>query len=250
MPEWFDDDTFWRIGAPAMFSAARWEATPAEIDGVLARVGSDQPGAALDMPCGPGRHGLELARRGWQVVGVDRYGPYLEHARCRADGEGLGGEWLQSDMRDFSRPDAFDLVLNLFGSFGYFVDGADDRRLARNFFDSLRPGGCLIMDLMGKEVLARIFRSRDWHELEDGTLWLEERKIVGSWGSITGRWLFVTPTGGRHDFRYRLRLYTAAELSALLQGVGFVSVEAFGDLQGSPYDEQATRLVVVARKGA
>jgi hypothetical protein len=100
--------------------------------------------------------------------------------------------------------------------------------------------------MMGKEVLARIFRERDWHE-ENGTIFLEERKLSNGWSWIQNRWIMIKG-GERKEFTFSLRLYSGEELSSLLSESGFNSVELFGDLSGMPYDHAANRLVAVAIK--
>jgi SAM-dependent methyltransferase len=191
---------------------------------------------------------LELARRGFRVTGVDRTAAYLEQARRQAEAEGLTVEWVQADMREFCRPDAFDAAINLYTAFGYFEDPADDRAVATNLLRSLRSGGGLVIELMGKEVLARIFLERYWTELPDGTLILEEGQIRPGWDWVENRWILIRGTE-RTEFRVSHRLYSAVELSSLLTGCGFASVDVYGGLDGSPYDHTARRLVVVARKG-
>ena len=78
------------------------------------------PGASiLDLCCGPGRHSLELSRRGFSLTGVDRTKSYLEKARKQAETEGLKVEFIQEDMRSFCKSNTFDVVINLFtSSFG------------------------------------------------------------------------------------------------------------------------------------
>ena len=66
------------------------------------------------LPCGIGRHSVELARRGFVVTGVDLHEPYLAEARaaCRPrEGTAPGAEWVRADMREFRRAQAFDTVL-------------------------------------------------------------------------------------------------------------------------------------------
>ncbi|NIV31492.1 MAG: methyltransferase domain-containing protein, partial [Anaerolineae bacterium] len=110
------------------------------------------------------------------MTGVDRTAAYLQKARDAAGVEGLAVEWIEADAREFLRPAAFDLAINMYTSFGYFEDPAEDRRVAENLCTSLSPGGNLVMDLMGKERLARIFSPRSWDELPDGSLFLQERE--------------------------------------------------------------------------
>ena len=81
MPEWFADPGFWDTMAGAMFDRARQEQTPEEVDGLVALLGLAPAAHVLDLCCGPGRHSLELARRGFSVPGVGLHAPYLERAR-------------------------------------------------------------------------------------------------------------------------------------------------------------------------
>jgi len=215
---------------------------------VLRLAGARAGAAALDLCCGPGRHALELARRGLAVTGVDRTARYLEEARRRAAAEGLSLELVRADMRSFVRPAAFDLAVSLFTSFSYFEDPAEDLQVARNLRESLRPGGALVMELMGKEVLARIFAPRDWHALPGGGFLLEERRLSRGWSWMQARWILIE--GGEvHEREVTHRLYAASELATLLHEAGFAGVELFGDLEGAPYDQDAKRLVAVARRG-
>jgi SAM-dependent methyltransferase len=248
MAVWHEQDEFWET--VPMFSDEHLAAAPQQASAVLSLVGIEPGAAILDMPCGVGRHSLELSRRSYRVTAVDRTAAYLRVARQRAAAEGLDLELIQADMRSFVRPGAFDLALNLFTSFGYFEDPAEDRMVAANLCRSLRPGGVLVMEMMGKEVLARIFLPRDWQELPDGTLYLQEREVTHNWTWMENRWILVRPDGRRHEYAVNHRIYDGAGLRALLLEVGFGSVALYGDLEGQAYDVHAQRLVAVARKTA
>ena len=243
---WHEDDRFWERTAPFQFSERRWAAAPEEVEKALALLELEAGAAVLDLCCGPGRHSLELARRGFKVTGVDRTARFLEEARRRAEAEGLEIEFVQEDMRTFRRPGAFDAAINLWTSFGYFDDPEEDRQVLENIYASLKPDGKLLLDVMGKEVLARIFRPRDWQE-HDGVLFLEERRLIEGWSRIETRWIIIRD-GEREEFTLSLRLYSGAELRALLQEVGFRRTWLFGDLDGEPYDQDARRLVALAEK--
>jgi SAM-dependent methyltransferase len=245
MAIWHEQDDFWE--AVPLFDEEHMEIAPAEVDAVLSLLDLEPGAAILDLCCGVGRHSLELARRGYRVTGVDRTAAYLQTARHKAADEGLEVEWVQADMREFVRADAFAAAVNLYTSFGYFEDPAQDRRVAENLFHSLIPGGWLLMEMMGKEILARIFRPRDWRELPDGSLFLQERRICHDWTWIENRWILVKD-GQRKEYPLGHRLYDGAGLRALLLQAGFASVALYGDLSGLPYDTEGRRLVAVARK--
>jgi len=262
---WYENDALWEDLSPVLFPESRLAAAPQEVSNLLAVMGltarasrparavgsaaPDRPGiaaAVLDLACGIGRHTLELARRGFRVTGVDRTRLYLERAMRQGREEGLEVELVREDMRRFRRPQAFDGAINLFTSFGYFPDPADDRLVVENVHESLKPGGVFVLDLMGKEVLARIFRERDWHR-EEGFVVMEERVVRNAWSWIESRWTILRP-GRKTEIQLSHRLYSAVELETLLRSVGFAAVQVYGDLEGSPYDHNARRLVAVARR--
>jgi SAM-dependent methyltransferase len=243
---WYEQDGFWQTFEPAIFDEQRLSLAAEEVEQIIALLALEPGRHVCDLWCGVGRHTLELARRGLVVTAVDRTRRYLESARSGARQAGLEIEFVQEDMRDFSRSEAFDAVVNVFTSFGYFDAQADDRRVVENAYRSLRPGGRLLLDMVGKEIIARIFQSRDWHETSAGTV-LYDRKVAQDWSRIENRWILIKD-GHMHEWRFSHQVYSAAELHTLLGGCGFRNMQAFGGLQGTPYDEKAERLVVVGYK--
>ncbi len=245
MTEWFNDEQFWSDVAPVLFTAQRMNDSATEVAQIVELLNLSTGAQVLDLGCGIGRHSREFTRRGMRVCAVDRTEFYLKQGREAAARESLDTEWVRADMREFVRPDAFDAAVNLLSSFGYFDDPSDDLRVVRNLYSSLKPGGRLVMDMMGKEVLARIFRRYDWHEEADGTILLEERTVQGAWESLDIRWIVIRG-GERREHRFRLRLFSAVELRELLRCAGFQSIEVFGSLSRSPYDQDAERMVACA----
>jgi SAM-dependent methyltransferase len=252
MKPWHDRDEFWESTAASMFSERIIAAAPQDVENLVALLGIEprmqHPAArVLDLCCGVGRHSIELARLGFQVTGVDRTQAYLDRAAARAEEEGLAIEYVCADMRAFCREGAYDAVVNLYTAFGYFEDIEEDRQVVRNVWRSLAPGGVFVLELMGKEVLARIYQARDWAELEDGSLMLQERTIARDWSWMENRWILIRD-GERTEFQLGHRVYSAAELKGLLAECGFAQTNAYGGLDGAPYDQAARRLVVVGRK--
>lgn len=244
MSTWHDDDAFWHEMEAVMFGEARFAGAATEIEQVLALAGVSEPCDVLDMPCGPGRHSAVLTELGHRVVGVDRTARYLDQARARTP----DATFHQGDMRRFSQPESFDLAVNLFTSFGYFADPDDDRAQLVRFHESLRPGGKLVMDLNGKETLAKVLQpTRAW-ELDDGTLLIERVEVNDGWTHTHTRWTLVKPDGTRSDQAFVVRQYSAAVLRGLLLRVGFRGVRIYGGLDGRPYDHTAVRMIVVATK--
>jgi SAM-dependent methyltransferase len=243
---WFEDEHFWESTYPFIFLAERFAAAEAEVT-ELAKLTGSPFCRVLDLCCGPGRHSIPLARLGAKVTAVDRSLFLLEKARSRAESEKLDIEWVQEDMRSFVRPDAFDLAINLFTSFGYFGDQEEDLTVLRNVFRSLAPGGFFIIDLMGKEIIARGFAPSAVEKRPDGSIWVSTREIIDDWYRIRTQW-FLIRDQKVSETSFDTALYSGRELANLLKKAGFDNVKLFGSLQGTPYDLKAQRLVAVARK--
>jgi SAM-dependent methyltransferase len=247
---WFEDETFWESFAPIMFSGERWAEVPSVVDGVIRLSGKDpsrSPLGALDLCCGTGRIALELVRRGFRTTGVDLSLSYLDAARESARAENLNVELVREDVRSFRRPCSFDLALNLYISFGYFDDAADDLLFAANARSSLTSGGVFIIETLGKELAVRDFTEGEWFEREGYTV-LTEFECADSWAGLRNRWILLKD-GKRIERSFVQRLYSATELRSLLLTAGFGSVELYGDWDGSPYDQKARMLIALGRVG-
>jgi SAM-dependent methyltransferase len=228
------------------------ERTRRETDFAVERLGVEPGARVLDLACGRARHSIELARRGFRVTGVDLSPRSLELGREAAREAGVEVELVRSDMREIGYEAEFDAALNLFTAFGYFEDEADDALVLSRVARALRPGGRFLLDTLNPLWLARGFRPRDWAELEDGTLFLEERDYDPLSGRIVGIWTFVRPDGTRSELRHSLRLYTPAELASLFRAAGLAVEGAWADFDGEPlgFGSEGHRLILLGRKSA
>ena len=150
-------------------------------------------------------------------------------------------------MRDFARPEAYHLALSMFTSFGYFSDRVEDTAVLANVFDSLRPGGSFFIDLMGKEVLAKLYVPASAETLPDGSILAERRNIVDGWTRILNEWTIIQ-NGAARKFTLQLNLYSGQELRDKMEQVGFAHVKLYGSIDGDPYGPEAKRLIAVGWK--
>jgi SAM-dependent methyltransferase len=247
-PAWFADEAFWETLYPFLFSDAAREAARADVGAITSLIGR-QPATVLDLACGPGRHSVPFAKQGGRVTGVDRSPFLLGRAREYAAAEGADVRWVQADMREFAEPASFELAVSLFTSFGYFEAPADNRRVLANVHASLVPGGVFVMDIVGKEILARIYQPCRVQELPDGALFVQRAAVIDDWTRVANDWLLVR-NGQARSFRFRHWIYSAAELRELLRAAGFADIDVFGGLDASPYGVDANRLVLRARRPA
>jgi len=243
---WHSQDAFWELFEPVLFNQQRQSSAQEEVEKTVKLLQMEGQAKILDLCCGQGRHSLEFSRRAFDVIGVDRTEAYIEKAKLEAEKLNLNATFILGDMREYCVPNNFDIIINLFGSFGYFENPDDDQKVITHMYRSLRAGGRFLIETAGKEILARNFQERDWSEVGD-LLVLSERKVSQHWGRIETRWIVIQGTK-RVEHRVSVRSYSAVELSSLLFDCGFSIVRIYGSLDGAEYDQMAQRLVVVGQK--
>ncbi|MDR2807713.1 MAG: class I SAM-dependent methyltransferase [Spirochaetaceae bacterium] len=251
--EWFNDDIFWKSYAPIFFDKASWEEVPAMADSITALAHlplyeeSPPPCVTLlDQCCGLGRFSLEMARRGFSVTAVDINAAYLETAREDAAYENLALSFVQDDVRSFVLQNTFDIVTNVYTSFGYFADTAHDRLTVKNAFESLKTNGIYVVETLGKEIAVRDFVEREWLTREGLTV-LTEYKPINDWEQLWNRWILINEQT-RFEKVFVQRLYAASELRSIFAEIGFSDIAVYGDWDASPYDNRARTMIVVGRR--
>lgn len=244
--EWFVDESIWRDLYPFHFPESAFAVAEEEVEKIL-RLSGVGIGNVLDLCCGPGRHAVALAQRGFTVTAVDRTSFLLEHARARAAQANLRVEFVLEDMRRFSRPASFDLIISCFTSFGYFDDQAEDLRVLELVRENLRPGGVFVLEMVSKERLARAFQATTSTELPNGQVLFERHEIVDDWTRVCNR-LTLMRAGDTRTFEFTHRIYSGQEMKDLLTKAGLTGARVYGDLDGRLYNFDAQRLIAVARR--
>lgn len=230
------------LGAEAYLKEGFTQNTLVEVD-FLTEVCALAPGMrVLDMGCGPGRHALEMARRGVAVTGVDFTERFIAFAHQRASEEGLGdrAEFVLADARDFVRPTAFDAAVCLCeGAFALLANDADNVRVLRHIAASLRPDApFLLTTLNGYRTIRRAGVQTDTA--------LDPLTMVETWtptqpGNTTGAH-YTLP--GRH--------YIVPELVKMHREAGLTVEHVWGGTAGDwgrrPLDWDEIEVMLLSRK--
>ncbi|MBM3237662.1 methyltransferase domain-containing protein [Candidatus Poribacteria bacterium] len=222
--------------------------TQREVDFILQVLALPQGSRLLDLCCGQGRHALEVARRGYQVVGLDLSETLLRHARKQAKEQNLSMEFVHSDMRRIPFEDEFNAVVNLFTAFGYLEEDEEDEKVIQAVAKALKAGGKFLIDLQNHERLMRDFSRSHFTELPDGSLCLEEGDFDILTGRIKTRWLLVNEKGERKERTSTLRIYTFTELHRMLKSAELQVKQVFGGFDDSDYKMDSKRMIVLAEK--
>ena len=227
-PNWFE--TFFEGLALDMWrSAVTPEQTSREADFLGAQL-QLQPGmCALDVPCGNGRHAIELARRGILMTGVDLSQGFLAEARATAPEV----EWVHSDMRNLPWNERFDAAFCWGNSFAYF-DHEHCQRFLESICSVLKPGGRFILEsgAVSESILPVLQHERT---LKLGDLDFHSRNNYVAEESR----MDITYTFARGDQRevkaIHQWVHSAAEIRRMFRRAGLEPLPPYGDIEGTPY---------------
>ncbi len=207
--------------------------TGSEVDFFVRAAGLSKEWRILDLCCGQGRHSLELARKGFRnVEGLDRSRYLITKARGLAIREGLGVKFREGDARKTHYPaDAFDSVMILGNSFGYFETVRDDLRVLKEVFRILRPDGVCLLDVTDGDYLRNRFQSRSWEWIDKKHFVCRERSLSADGERLISREVVTNcGKGVIADQFYAERLYSQEGIIGLLQEAGFSQCTVHGQM--------------------
>lgn len=202
-----------------------------ECDAIEQAIGRHGDGGAyraiLDLGCGTGGHALALARRGYDVAGIDLSADMVALAERKAADAGLSATFSEGDMRRADLGRTFDVALIMFAALGYQTETADVGAALRNARRHLRPGGILFLDVWyGPTVLrhAASERVRVIDGLGRQVIRVSQRTLHAERSVVDVRmriWEIVgTSVAGTADEVHRMRFFFLPELEALLGTAG------------------------------
>jgi SAM-dependent methyltransferase len=216
---------------------------------VEAALGLRKGEAVLDLCCGQGRHAVELARRGYDVCGLDLSAEYLRLTEASAAEAGVQVETIEADMRGIPFEARFDAVINMYSSFGYLETEDEDAKVLDAIARCLKPGGRALLDLLNREWVVHNNGPADWHDGPDGTLYLEQRVLDLAASRNHATFTAVAPDGTRRDLGgHHIRLYTLREIIGALTTAGLQHETVLGGYEGEEYSPNTRRMIVIARK--
>ncbi len=214
----------------------------AAVDLFLAAVPPGPRATILDLACGAGRHMRELRTAGLEATGLDLSRALLRRARSQTPVDSL----VRADMREIPFEDgAFDGVTSFFTSFGYFREPLDDRRVLREMGRVVRRGGSFMLDFLNADRVRRELVPEDMREIDETRI-IQRREILD--GCVIKKIrIESTIDGSASDFEERVRLYSRAELTTLLEEAGLEISHRFGDYEGAAFRSTSPRLILAGR---
>ncbi len=214
----------------------------------------------LDLGCGYGRHTLELSKRGFKVTGFDYSKTLLAIATREAEKEGVTIKYIKGDMRQLHFKNAFDIIICMFTTFGFFLTHQEHEIALQKINQALKPGGKFLLDI-----------NNPGHSLESI---IKNGRLNKKKGIVThrkvcklsnGLKVFITQEFNLETMRWKLTrkwregkqykaytwdiyLFTLPEIKFLLEKSKFSIEQVWGNFDGSGFNFNSRRLIILAKK--
>lgn len=235
--EWFDSK-YYHI----LYKSRDDKEAQSFIDFLMDKIGLDQGAKILDLACGKGRHSLYLSQLGYDVTGVDLAANSIELAN-KFSNDNLHFE--VRDMRESFVKDEFDLVANLFTSFGYFDDLKDNLKVLNSIEKMMNEDGHFVIDFMNVEKVLRNLVATEEKEI-DGVLFKITRKVEN--GFII-KDITIIDQDKTFQFQEKVQALTIDNFKELISKTDLVVDEFYGSYNLTIFDADVSdRLIIVGTK--
>jgi len=196
----------------------------------------------IDIACGKGRHAKYFNQKGMDVVGVDLS---LNSINTAKKDENKNLQFSVHDMRENYQEDTFDIVTNLFTSFGYFEDNKDEQKAINAMASNLKKEGILIIDFMNaKKVIANLVLNEQ--KKIDGIQFDMIRQVKD--GYIL-KDICITDGKEQQQFQEKVKAITLADYSEFIANAELKIIDIFGNYKLNDFDEKnSDRLILICKK--
>ena len=234
---WFDTPYY-----HTLYKNRDYEEASLFIDNVSNFLKIKQSTVCWDLCCGKGRHSIYLNKKGFRVIGTD----LSEQSICEAnDSANETLEFYQHDMRKLFRTNYFEVVFNLFTSFGYFEKREDDLHVFDSVQKALKSNGLFVFDYLNSEYVKS--RMVEWDSKTiDGITFNISKKIENN---TIIKSIDFTDKGEVFHFEERVKLFDKTYFEDLAKECNLTILNTFGNYQLQEFDVNISpRLILVLQK--
>jgi SAM-dependent methyltransferase len=201
--------------------------------------------AILDLACGAGRHSINLAKRGYtNITAIDLSPTLIREAKRAAEAEGVKIIFKEQDMRRFDG--RYDLIMNLFTSFGYFATDQENEEVILRIGKCLHRNGFFVIDFLNAALLCNTILSHDEKILPSGERVEQFREIHNR---RVEKKIVIHSDSGSKEFHESVRLFELPDFERMFVKAGLKIQEIYGDYYGASFEAGSSpRLFLVAKK--
>lgn len=197
--------------------------------------------SVLDVACGRGRHAIYLNKKGFNVTGIDLSEKSIAIANESAN------DRLRFFVRDMREPlkHKYDLILNLFTSFGYFDSDEENTRAISHLANALNPGGRLVIDFLNsKKAATKLVNHNTKHC--NGIDFQIKRKFEEGYFIKS---IDFEVDEKLHHYEEKVKALTLSDFHECMEAAGLKILETFGDYSLNSFDARSSeRLILIAHK--
>ena len=222
--------------------------TEEEVESVLRLLKPKPKSHILDWCGGWGRHSIGFAKRGFRVTLLDLTKEYIEKAKADAGKAGARINTVCADFRETPSSIQADYAVNLFTSGIGFLEPEDDLRALKSLHQALKPKAKFLIDTVSLFWIVKNFQEKGWRDSPDKTKRVLEERKFDFWTNRNYATVIFQDTAKKIEEKEQvnIHMYTPAELSGLLRQTGFEPVELYGDFDGSEFNFDSRRLIMIS----
>jgi len=244
---WYED-FFEGINCEMWERAATKDMTLPEVNFLLEIFGLPAVGHILDLPCGNGRHSVELAKQGFQMTAFDISETFIRSLQQKLIDQKLSISVIRGDILTHSLTGSFDGAFCLGNSFGYFLY-EEMELFIRKMSGVLKPGAKWVINtgLAAESFLTKFVKEKTYML---GDLMLDIQNDYDEWSSCLFTTLTYTKHNRKETKRFKHYLYTVAEIIRLLQRSDLETIGLYSSTDKTEYRLGDMQLFLVAEKEA
>lgn len=207
------------------------------IKNIVKYLNLDKDDSILDLACGKGRHSIFLNSLGFNVTGLDLSKNSIKEAKTR---ESSSLHFDVHDMRNLYSTQ-FEVVLNLFTSFGYFEKDIDNFKVIQTIKSSLKQNGIGVIDFMNSPQVIENLIAQNSHKIDGVTFKL---KRSYSDGFIT-KDIDISDSDKTYQFQEKVRAYSFQDFEVMLSNAGLHLLECFGNYKLEPFNIKTSKRLIL-----
>ena len=243
MSEWFKD---WFASEEYLnvYSHRNKDDAEALLKLILNNISIPPNASILDSACGNGRHSESLSKLGYNVIGFDLSKTLLQIAQKNKLINNSKVKYFCSDIRNIPINKSFDVILNLFTSFGYFNSDEENFAIVEFASKNMMNGGCFVFDYLNPKYVENNLIESSERIIEKKKI-IEERRIHNA---RVEKEILILDDKFKHRYFESVQLYSLQEILIMFKDFGFHPFKKFGNYSGDIYDENSSERMIIIFK--
>lgn len=211
-----------------------------------------KPSLVLDLGCGTGNFCIEMAKRGYDMIGIDASTDMLSCAKEKSLKQGCDILYLNQDITDFELYGTVDAAVSLVDTVNYITYKKNVLRLFKLVKNYLNPGGLFIFDINSRYKLERLLGNNVFYEIDEDVsyIWQNRFDKVKKICEFDLTFFIKNCEGNyeRYDEIHFERAYSVDELKELIENKNMILMEVYNELTFKRPSKNSHRIFFICKK--